>query len=71
MSPRIQQSEETPDDSEQSNVIAFAPRPRKSGIPAAEPLFADAERAELRAMLREFQLIKQSCPMARRLLQEE
>ena len=71
MSPQqFDPSEDEPiaTDSAQSNVIAFAPRPRQVPV---EPLFTDAERVLLRQMLREFQFIKQSCPVARRLTQEE
>lgn len=50
---------------EMGNVVALVPR--KRGEPA-EPFFTDAERAEIRQMLAEFNLVKQSCPMARRLL---
>ena len=55
-------------DSEATNVVAFEPRRRQT---PAEPLFNDAERVLLRQMLREFQFIKRSCPVARRLTQEE
>lgn len=66
--PKVKPPDDTPTDSVQSNVVAFQPRRRQE---PAEPLFTDAERVELRAMLREFQAIKQSCPMARRLLRED
>lgn len=64
-----QQSKPTEDepiatDSEATNVIAFAPRPKQ--VPA-EPLFSDEERAQLRLMLQEFQTIKRYCPMAKEL----
>lgn len=66
--PQAKQSNDEPTDSEQSNVVAFATRQRKE---PAEPLFTDAERVQLRQMLREFQAIKESCPMARRITNPE
>jgi hypothetical protein len=60
-----QQPVHPPDVSGETNVIAFAPRPR------AVPPLTSTEILQLRQMLREFALIKQSCPMARRVIQEE
>lgn len=51
----------------ESNVVAFVPRSRQ----ARPAQLSDDELIQLRAMLGEFALIKQSCPMARRLLEGE
>ena len=65
---KLPENEPTGTDSESTNVVAFEPRRRQA---PAEPLFNDAERILLRQMLREFALIKKSCPAARRITQEE
>lgn len=65
---KLPENDPTGANSEVTNVVAFEPRRRQ--VPA-EPLFNDTERVLLRQMLREFALIKKSCPAARRLTQEE
>lgn len=65
MSEKDQHGEDARGAHEMGNVVAFVPRRRDE---PAEPFFTDAERAEIRQMLAEFRLVKQSCPMARRLL---
>jgi hypothetical protein len=68
MSPHRSQFQDDAPTEGDSNIIEFHPRRRQA---PAEPLFTDAERVELRKMLREFQMVKESCPVARRLTQEE
>lgn len=50
------------------NVVPFTGRIRPT--PLDEDPFTGAERRQLRAMLREFELVKGHCPMARRLLED-
>lgn len=52
----------------QGNVVPFKTPPERT--PRPDPL-TDDEVRRLRAMLDEFDTIKQSCPMARRLLEGE
>lgn len=68
MSQLMQQPGAAPADSEENNVLVFSPRIRTT---PAEPLLTDAERSAIRVMLREFALVKQSCPMARRITGEQ
>ena len=50
------------------NVFLLDPKARRTDRP---PPLTEAEVLQLRAMLREFQAIKQSCPMARMLTRDD
>lgn len=52
-----------------ANVIVLAER--RYAPERAEPQLSNAELRDLRAMLIEFRMLKESCPMARRLLETE
>lgn len=72
MSPAVTKPDDatTTTDSARGQVVIPFSRPASRPQPI-EPLFTDAERIALRAMLRQFEAIKKACPMARRLTQEE
>lgn len=64
---QLYRSETKSEDRDVSNVVPFASRNARRR-PA--PALTSNELVRLRAMLEEFDKIKKSCPMARRLLED-